>query len=174
MPYSEFADMLRDDRIAEVKVGERVVETTLKKPLPDGRKQVLAVRVDPSFAQELEAAKVKYSGAAENTWVTTLLYWLAPAVIFFFIWNFFARRVGQGLGSIMSVGQSRAKVFMEKDVKVGFADVAGVDAHRGSLRAGALHCALRHLHRRAGRARTRARHITALRISASGGRATPA
>ncbi|WP_051133868.1 ATP-dependent zinc metalloprotease FtsH [Methylocystis sp. ATCC 49242] len=133
IPYSEFVDMLRDDRIAEVKVGERVVEATLKKPLPDGRKQVLAVRVDPRFAQELDAAQVKYSGAVENTWGTTLLYWLAPAVIFFFIWNFFARRVGQGLGSIMSVGQSRAKIFMEKDVKVGFADVAGVDEAKEEL-----------------------------------------
>ena len=133
VPYSEFFDLLREDKIAEVEVGEKAVRATLKKPLPDGRKQVLAVRVDPSFAQELEAAKVKYSGTVENTWVSTLLSWVVPAAIFFFIWSFFARRVGQGLGSIMSVGQSKAKIFIEKDVKVGFKDVAGVDEAKEEL-----------------------------------------
>jgi cell division protease FtsH len=133
VPYSEFADLLREDKIAEVEVGEKAVRATLKKPLPDGRKQLLAVRVDPNFAQELETAKVKYSGAVENTWISTLLSWVVPAAIFFFIWSLLSRRVGQGLGSIMAVGQSKAKIFMEKDIKVGFADVAGVDEAKEEL-----------------------------------------
>jgi len=41
--------------------------------------------------------------------------------------------MGQGLGSIMSVGQSKAKVFVEKDIKIGFADVAGVDEPKEEL-----------------------------------------
>jgi cell division protease FtsH len=133
VPYSEFADLLLEDKIAEVEVGEKAVRATLKKPLPDGRKQLLAVRVDLNFAQELEAAKVKYSGAIENTWISTLLSWVVPAAIFFFIWSLLSRRVGQGLGSIMAVGQSKAKIFMEKDIKVGFADVAGVDEAKEEL-----------------------------------------
>ena len=133
VPYSEFFDLLREDKIAEVEVGEKAARATLKKPLPDGRKQVLAVRVDPSFAQELEAAKVKYSGAVEHTWVSTLLSWIVPAAIFFFIWSLLSTRAGQGLGSIMSIGQSKAKVFVETDIKVGFADVAGVDEAKEEL-----------------------------------------
>lgn len=133
VPYSEFFELLREDKIAEVEVGEKAVRATLKKPLPDGRKQVLAVRVDPGFAQELEAAKVKYSGAVENTWISTLLSWVVPAAIFFFIWTFIARSVGKGFGSVMSVGQSKAKIFVEKDVKVGFKDVAGVDEAKEEL-----------------------------------------
>ena len=133
VPYSEFESLLRDDKIADVEVGEHVIRATLKKPLPDGRKELLSVRVDPNIAEELEAAKVKYYGIAENTWISTLLSWVVPAAIFFFIWSFFARRAGQGLGSIMSVGQSKAKVFVEKDVKIGFADVAGVDEAKDEL-----------------------------------------
>ena len=133
VPYSEFLDLLRDDRISEVQVGEKAVRATFKNPLPDGQKQVVAVRVEPNFAQELEAAKVKYSGAVENTWISTLLSWIVPVAIFFFLWSFFARRLGQGVGSIMSVGQSKAKIFMEKDIKVGFADVAGVDEAKEEL-----------------------------------------
>ena len=133
VPYSEFESLLRDNNIADVEVGEHVVRATLKKPLPDGRKELLAVRVDPNIAEELEAAKVKYSGVVENTWVSTLLSWVVPVALFFFVWSLLTRRMGQGLGSIMSVGQSKAKVFVEKDIKIGFADVAGVDEPKEEL-----------------------------------------
>ncbi|MGJ0508989.1 MAG: ATP-dependent zinc metalloprotease FtsH [Methylocystis sp.] len=131
--YSEFYDLLREGKIDDVTVGEKVVRATLKKPLADGKKQVVAVRVDPNFAQELEAAKVKYSGAVEHGWASTLLSWVIPAAIFFFIWSLLARRLGQGLGSVMSVGQSKAKIFVETDIKIGFKDVAGVDEAKEEL-----------------------------------------
>jgi cell division protease FtsH len=133
VPYSEFANLLREDKIAEVTVGEQVVRATLKEPMPDGRKQVLAVRVEPNFAQELEAAKVKYTGLVESTWISTLLSWIVPVAIFFFVWSLLAQRMSQGVGSIMSVGQSKAKVFVEKDIKIGFANVAGVDEAKEEL-----------------------------------------
>ena len=87
----------------------------------------------PTSPQELEAAKVKYSGVVEHTWISTLLSWVVPVAIFFFVWSFLTRRMGQGLGSIMSVGQSKARVFVEKDIKIGFADVAGVDEAKEEL-----------------------------------------
>ena len=133
VPYSEFESLLRDNKIADVEVGEHVIRATLKEPLPDGRKELLAVRVDPNIAEELEAAKVKYSGVVENTWVSTLLSWVVPVALFFFVWSLLTRRMGQGLGSLMSVGQSKARVFVEKDIKIGFADVAGVDEPKEEL-----------------------------------------
>ena len=133
VPYSEFSNLLREDKITEVEVGRQAVRATLKEPLPDGRKELLAIRIDPKIAQELEAAKVKYSGVVENTWISTLLSWVVPVAIFFFVWSLLTRRMGQGLGSIMSVGQSKARVFVEKDIKIGFADVAGVDEAKEEL-----------------------------------------
>jgi cell division protease FtsH len=133
VPYSEFESLLREDKISEVEVGDQFVRAKLKEPLPDGRKQLLAVRVDPNVAQELEAAKVKYSGILENTWISTLLSWIVPMAIFFFIWSLLSRRMSQGFGSLMSIGQSKAKVFVEKDIKIGFADVAGVDEAKEEL-----------------------------------------
>ena len=50
-----------------------------------------------------------------------------------FLWSLLTRRMGQGLGSFMSVGQSKARVFVEKDIKIGFADVAGVDEAKEEL-----------------------------------------
>jgi len=53
--------------------------------------------------------------------------------LFFFLWSLLTQRMGQGLGSLMSVGQSKARVFVEKDIKIGFADVAGVDEAKEEL-----------------------------------------
>jgi len=131
--YSEFRDLLEDGKIAEVSVADQYVRATLKSPLADGRKQVVAVRVDPAIARELEVAGVKYSGVVEHNWLSTLLSWVVPIAIFFFIWSLLSRRMGQGFGSLMSVGQSKAKVFVEKDIKIGFADVAGVDEAKDEL-----------------------------------------
>src|SRR5271165_5051209 len=133
VPFSEFTQLLNERKIAEVEVGDKVIRATLKEPLPDGRKQVLAVRVDSTLARELEKEGVKVSGVMENTWISTLLSWVVPIALFFFIWSLLSRRAGQGLGSLMSVGQSKARVFVEKDVQTGFADVAGVDEAKEEL-----------------------------------------
>jgi len=133
IPFSEFTQLLNDKKIAEVEVSEKVIRATLKEPLPDGRKQVLTVRVDPTLAGELEKDGVKFSGAVENTWISTLLSWVVPIALFFFIWSLLSRRAGQGLGSLMAVGQSKARVFVEQDTKTGFADVAGVDEAKEEL-----------------------------------------
>ncbi len=133
VPYSEYYKLLVDDKISEVEISDQYVRAKLKEPLKDGRKEVVSVRVDPNVAQELETAKVKFSGVAEQGWFTTLLSWVVPTAIFFFIWSLFARRTGGGIGSLMSVGQSKARVFAEKDTKTGFADVAGVDEAKEEL-----------------------------------------
>ncbi len=133
IPFSEFTKLLDEKKIAEVEVGEKVIRATLKEARPDGRKQLLTVRVDPSVAQALEKEGVKFSGAMENSWISTLLSWIVPIALFFFIWSLLSRRLGQGLGPLMSVGQSKARVFVETDVKTGFKDVAGVDEAKEEL-----------------------------------------
>ncbi len=104
IPYSEFETLLRQDKFASVEVSDKYLRAKLKTPLPDGRKQVAAARVDTAIAQELEANKVKFSGVVENTWISTLLSWIIPTALFFFLWSLLARRMNQGLGSMMSIG----------------------------------------------------------------------
>ncbi|WP_018267636.1 ATP-dependent zinc metalloprotease FtsH [Methylosinus sp. LW4] len=133
VPYSELQTLLRDSKIASVEVGADMMRATLKEPMKDGRKQIVAVRVPTDVAAELEAANVEYSGIVENTWASTLLSWVVPIALFFLVWSYLSRRMTQGLGSVMQIGQSRAKIFVETDVKVGFADVAGVDEAKAEL-----------------------------------------
>jgi cell division protease FtsH len=59
-----------------------------------------------------------------------------PALVFFGLWFFVVRKLAEkqgGLGGFMSIGKSRAKVYVEKDTGVTFADVAGVDEAKAEL-----------------------------------------
>jgi cell division protease FtsH len=135
LPYSEFEKLLAEGRIAEVTVTERHVTGKLKSP--EGRKStVVANRVEPDLAERLAKSGVPYSRVYESTFLRDLLSWVVPALVFFGIWYWLGRRMaGQagGLGGLMSIGKSRAKVYVEKRTGVTFADVAGVDEAKAEL-----------------------------------------
>ncbi len=98
--------------------------------------QVTARRVDdPQLTAELDAAKVSYSAAEENHWLPSLLSWLLPIAIIVALWSFVLRRSvgGGGVGSMMAVGQSKAKVYVQSETGVHFADVAGIDEAKEEL-----------------------------------------
>jgi cell division protease FtsH len=65
-----------------------------------------------------------------------VISWVAPVLVFFAVWYFLFRNFAekQGMGGLMSVGKSRAKVMMEKKTGVTFDDVAGVDEAKEELR----------------------------------------
>jgi cell division protease FtsH len=135
VPYSQFQQLLRDGKVDRVAVSSRFLQGTLKEPLPSGKKQFVTTRVDQDIASELQKAGVTYSGEVENTFLTDLLSWVIPALVLFGLWTFLARRMGQGLGGgLMSIGKSKAKVYVESDTGVRFDDVAGVDEAKDELR----------------------------------------
>ena len=93
------------------------------------------VRVDDStLMQDLAAHQVKVSGTVETNFWRDALGWLIPIGLFAAFWMIMARRVGQsGQNGFMTVGRSKAKVYMEKEVDVRFTDVAGVDEAKEEL-----------------------------------------
>jgi cell division protease FtsH len=134
VPYSEFEQMLEQGRIAEVTIGERHIVGKLKQP--DGRKTTVAAnRVEPELAERLGKYGVPFTRQVESTFVRDLLSWVVPALVFFGVWFVLARRFAgqQGLGGFMSIGKSRAKVYVERQTGVTFADVAGVDEAKAEL-----------------------------------------
>ena len=135
IPYSEFEQLVTDKKIAEVVIDSDTIEGTLKEPAPDGKTKFVTVRVDPAIADKLVTEGIKVTGAPPTGFIGTILAWTVPAVIFYFLWVFLARRFagGQGLGGLMTVGKSRAKVYVETDTKVTFKDVAGVDEAKFEL-----------------------------------------
>ena len=135
MPYSEFEKALAEGRVAEVLVSDRTVTGRLKSPDSRGKTTIVATRVEPDLAERLSKYDVPYARVVESTWLRDVLSWILPAVAFFGVWFFLFRRFAekQGMGGFLSIGKSRAKVFMEKNTGVTFADVAGVDEAKAEL-----------------------------------------
>ena len=138
IPYSEFQKLLDEKKVDEVTVGENQIKGTLKEPIQNGKTHFVTVKVDKDIAGALERAGVKFSGQVENTFFTALIGLVAPTLFFFLVWAFVMRRLagrmgGGGGGGLLAIGKSKAKVFVETDVKTRFSDVAGVDEAKAEL-----------------------------------------
>jgi cell division protease FtsH len=136
IPYSQFQELLRDGKVKDVKISTNFLEGTLTEPLADGRSRFVTTRVDEGLARELAQHDVQFNGVVENTFLRDLLSWVVPALVFFGLWILVIRKFAekQGLdGGFMSVGKSKAKVYVETDTKVSFADVAGIDEAKEEL-----------------------------------------
>ncbi len=136
VPYSEFEQALADGRIVEVTIADRTLTGRLAAPDSNGKKALVATRVEPDLVARLDRFKVPYSRVIESTFLRDLMSWIVPMLIIIAVWLFVFRRLAerqQGMGGFMSVGKSRAKIYVEKDTGVTFADVAGVDEAKGEL-----------------------------------------
>ncbi|MHB1400866.1 MAG: ATP-dependent zinc metalloprotease FtsH [Thiobacillus sp.] len=135
VPYSEFEQALKEDRVAEVLVSDKTLTGKLKSLDPKGKTLIVATRVEPDLAARLSQYGVPYARVIESTFLRDLLSWVLPAVVFFAAWFFLFRRFAekQGMDGFMTLGRSRAKVYVEKDTGVTFADVAGVDEAKAEL-----------------------------------------
>jgi cell division protease FtsH len=138
IPYSEFQKALKDGRVGEITIlsntitGQIAIKNEKSGQIED--KKFKTVIVNPDIVKQLEQYSVTYSGEIENTFFKDLLSWALPLVIFIGIWFFLIRRLGQQAQSqAMSIGKSKAKVYMVKDNKITFKDVAGVDEAKEEL-----------------------------------------
>jgi cell division protease FtsH len=133
--YSELKALVRDNKLEEVVVAEDRVRGTLKGTTDKRTRTVTAVRIeDPKLIEDLEQHGVKYTGEVASRWIGEVLSWVIPLVFLIALWSFFFRRMGGAEGGVMSFARSRAKIYADDDVKVRFADVAGVDEAEEELR----------------------------------------
>jgi cell division protease FtsH len=138
IPYSQFQQYLDANKVKEVTVAGNVIHGTLTEKMASGRTSFTTVQVPPDLASQLAKHNVQFTGAAtDGGAVGTLLSWVLPPLLFVGIWMFASRMMMGGRGGfgggLLSVGRSRAKLVAETDVKVSFADVAGVDEAKEEL-----------------------------------------
>jgi len=132
LQYSEFKESLRAGKIKKLTIMAEAIEG--EREIDKGLRRFQTVRVeDPDLVKELETLHVTYEGKVESKWLTNILSWIVPLVFFFFIWRLLFSRMGPET-SVMSFGKSRAKIFAEKDKKVTFTDVAGIDEAKEELK----------------------------------------
>jgi cell division protease FtsH len=136
IPYSEYQQLLQQGKVDSVGISDRTIQGTLKEPLKGGQKQFVTTRVDPDIAQQLEKYHVRFTGQIESTFLRDLLSWLMPMLLFLGVWWYIGRRAAQGGfgGGLMAIGKSKAKIYVEANTGVTFADVAGVDEAKDELR----------------------------------------
>jgi cell division protease FtsH len=89
---------------------------------------------DPDLVKLLEKNSIKYRAIQENTWLSSLISWVLPFVLLIAIWIYFFRKIGSGAGGLMTVGKSKAKVYVQDETKVTFQDVAGVEEAEDELK----------------------------------------
>ncbi len=132
--YSDFKAAVRTGNVQEVFVGDQTIRGTYKREV-NSSKTFNTTRIeDPKLVEELDAAAVKYTGETVSRWMTELLTWVFPLILLVALWSFFFRRMGSAEGGVMSFARSKHRVFAEDDVKVSFADVAGVDEAEQELK----------------------------------------
>ncbi len=134
VPYSEFEKALAKGNVDSVTVTDRTITGKLKAPV--GTKTILvATLIEPGLAARLDKYDVPYTRVVESTLLRDLFSWILPALVIFGLWFFLFRSFAekQGMGGFMSIGKSNAKIYVQTDTGVTFADVAGVDEARYEL-----------------------------------------
>jgi len=135
IPYSDFKQWLADGKIKRVSVQQEKIVGEAKS-LTDSSQTVAfeTIRVeDTDLVKEMQEKGILFEGKVESVWMKGLLIWLIPLGVFFLFWSFILRRMGSQ-GGIMSIGKSKAKVYVESATKVTFQDVAGLDEAIEELR----------------------------------------
>ncbi|MBC7539937.1 MAG: ATP-dependent zinc metalloprotease FtsH [Bacteriovorax sp.] len=135
LPFSEFKTFLANGKIKEVVVSDTEVRGVLKEPGIDKKTIVVSNIVDPNLSSELDKFNVKYSKVNDSSFLRSIFSWVLPTFFFFAIWFYLSRKfMGQAGNSFLNIGKSKAKVFVEKEVKITFNDVAGVDEAKEELK----------------------------------------
>ncbi|VWC92346.1 FtsH-2 peptidase [Burkholderia contaminans] len=136
IPYSEFQQLASQGKVTDLVVGPTRITGTYKVAEKGAPQHFSTLRVDPALAQSLTKENVTFSGEPEPGIWPAILSWIMPALGFALVWMFLIRpmAMGHGADGMMSIGKSKARVYVEKDIKVTFADVAGVDEAKDELK----------------------------------------
>ena len=160
VPYSEFIQMVEEDKVATVELTSNKYTFYLKEDLPTGAgeggsqdlAEVLAQQMEQGGATRYVTAPVVarddslisllkehdveyYSPMQEESsyLMSLLLSYVVPMILMVGLLVFLMRRMSGGMGGLGGVGKANAKVYMEKSTGVTFADVAGQDEAKESL-----------------------------------------
>lgn len=150
VPYSTFIEKMEEDQIEKVEISGETITYTLKSQTQDQLPQnlyelysrnvkveyktLLIENVETVTQRALEhGAEVYGVSTSVGEWIMQILMTLVlPLVLMWILLGFLFRKVG-GSGGPMNVGKSNAKVYVQKETGVTFADVAGEDEAKESL-----------------------------------------
>ena len=140
--YSDFVHAMDAGQLTEVEIkGDRIIYMTKEEAQKPASQQKAFFTGRPyggdNMALLTELARVGVTGDSviieDNSTIMLILYYAGMLLLTFFMVRMLMRRMG-GSDGPMGMGKSKAKVYMEKSTGVTFADVAGQDEAKESLR----------------------------------------
>lgn len=129
--YSDFLERVEKGEVTQVTIqGDRVFG---KYKNTKGFKAYIPK--DAELVKTLRDSKVRITvkPLEEQAWYWTLIVSWLPIILLIGVWIFFMRQMQTGGGKALSFGKSRAKLLSGQNVKVTFADVAGIDEAKEEL-----------------------------------------
>ena len=137
-PYSMFIHRIQEQEVVRASVGQNEIRYQVKDPVTgeDGDVYSTTPIFDLQLPQLLEDNGVEFAAVPppKGQWFSSLLGWVIPPLIFIGVWRFFQARGGGGPQGALSIGKSKAKVYVEGDAgKITFDDVAGVEEAKTEL-----------------------------------------
>ncbi|MFN3920944.1 MAG: ATP-dependent zinc metalloprotease FtsH [Caldimicrobium sp.] len=137
--YYEFKVLVKKDQVEDLVIKKNEISGKFKegasKTLYELRQKPIklppyfktAKADDPELIKLLEEKGINFEIKPEATFWLTLFSWVAPILLLILFWIFIFRRFVSSDTGIMSVGKSKARIYVENEIKVTFQDVAGVD-----------------------------------------------
>lgn len=127
--YSEFKHHLEKGDIKTVTLRGDSATGEFVRPIK-GRVGYQTNIVPQDIANQLDKYKVNYESLGSSSFMGSFILFLLPTILFIGFWYYILRRGLKGMGgggSFMSIGKSKAKIYVETDTKTTFKDVAGAD-----------------------------------------------
>ena len=130
--YTKFYEMLQDGQIRSVDINSTTsVHKVIHAELNSGEKIIVNAPNDEKLTDELIAQKVDatYTPVKEDSMLFRIFETIFPIILLVGLWFFIMRQMqgGGGKGGAMGFGKSKAKLLTEDQIKVTFADVAGIE-----------------------------------------------
>ena len=143
IPYSDFIEQVEAGKVARAVIGSDRIQYFLKSEPTTHQTDKSAskafittpVALDLDLPRILREHHVKFSASRPTGtgWISTLLSWIVPPVIFFGIWLWLMSRSQSGGSAVLTVGKSKARIYSKGSTGVTFEDVAGVDEAKAEL-----------------------------------------
>ena len=139
--YNEFQTYLDKDEIAELEFqsDRMVILTRDEAKKPSSQQRLYYTGYIPNVSNDDLKDRLDAQGVEYNTEiveqaspiVTFVVTWLLPVIIMYALFSLLMRGMTKRMGG--GIGESKAKVYMEKSTGITFADVAGQDEAKESL-----------------------------------------
>ncbi|HCZ12202.1 MAG TPA: cell division protein FtsH, partial [Nitrospiraceae bacterium] len=129
--FSEFISKVESGDMEEVTIKESYITGRLK----DGTKfRTYAVNY-PDLVKDLKSKNVKITAKPpdQNPWYVNFFFSWGPIIFLVLVWVVFMRQMQMGGNKAMSFGKAKAKLVSDKQVKITFADVAGIEEAKAEV-----------------------------------------